>query len=215
MLSEENCRPVSILAALSKVFEKVHKLMISYFNDIIKILVWFSQDIWLSINPPAHGENWKFAIEARELVGTFVIALSKACDSLPYWIMIAKLAAYGIFSSACKLIAHYLHNRKQCVKTQYKRNAWSDVVKGVPQGSSLGPLLFNIFINGIFPLDLPWSNCNYADDNCISYSLNSVDDIKSVLNDEISLIPWKQILINSSQCLWAPMPRRQWSSDWS
>ena len=99
---------------------------------------------------------------------------------------IAKLAAYVFHLSACKLIASYLHNRKQCVKIQGKISApWSDVVKAVPQGSILGHLLFNIFINIVFLLDMSCSIYNYTDDSCISYAHDNVDCIKSVLSHKI------------------------------
>ena len=68
-------------------------------------------------------------------------------------ITIAKLADYGFHLSACKLIASYL---------------------------LLGPLLFDIFINGIFLLNMPYIY-NYTDDNCMSYSHNNADCIKSAL----------------------------------
>ena len=117
-------------------------------------------------------ENWESAIDT---------------DSL----LIAKMADYGFHLSACKLIARYLHTRKQCVKIQGNRSAWSDVVKDVPQGSILGPLLFNIIINDIFVLDMSCSIYNYANEYCISYSHNNVDCIKSAFRDETnSLMTW-------------------------
>ena len=107
---------------------------------------------------------------------------------------IAKLAAYVFHLSACKLIARYLHNRKQCVKIQGKISAWSDVVKAVPQGSILGHLLFNIFVNNVFLLDMSCSIYNYTDDSCISYAHDNVDCIKSVLSHEInSLMAWYKL----------------------
>ena len=211
MLRKENYRPVSILAMLSKVFEKVHcKQMTSYFNDIFwKFLSGFRKKSGCQSTLLRMVEEWKSAIEAGELVGTVAIDLSKAFNSLPHSLLIAKLAAYGFHLSACKLIASYLHNRKQCVKIQGKRGAGSDVVKGVPQGSILGPLLFKIFINDIFLLDMSCFIYNYADDNCISYSHNNVDCIKSVLNDDINTLMTWQTPINSYQCLIKPKcPKR-------
>ena len=118
------------------------------------------------VNQPscAWWENWKSAIEAGELVGNVGIDLSKAFDSLPHSLLIAKLAAYGFHLSACKLIASYLHNRKQCVNIQGKRSAWSDVVKGVPQGSI--PYPYSLISLSMI-IDMSCSIYNCVDDNCI------------------------------------------------
>ena len=125
MLCNENYRPVSILAALSKVFEKVHcKQMTSYFNDIFsKLLSCFRKKCGCQSTLQRMVENWKSAIEAGKLVGTVAIDLSKAFDSLAHSLLMANLAAYACHLSACKLIASYLHNRKQCVKIQGKISA--------------------------------------------------------------------------------------------
>ena len=73
--------------------------------------------------------------------------LSKAYDCLPHNLIIAKFEAYGLSESSLSLLLDYLTSRKQRVKIGLSYSVWNGIKRVVPQGSVLGPLLFNVFIN--------------------------------------------------------------------
>ena len=103
--------------------------------------------------------------------------LSKAFDCLPHGLLIAKLRAYGLTLSACELVASYLSERRQRVKIGNSRSQWKYLEKGVPQGSILGPLLFNIFLNDLFYFIEECTLYNFADDNSLATTSTCIDDL--------------------------------------
>ena len=78
--------------------------------------------------------------------------------------MIAKLPSHGFEISVNLFVYDYLNNRKQRTKVNGAYSSWKDLKYGVPQGSILGPLIFNIFMNDIF-FFYKSSISYYADDN--------------------------------------------------
>ena len=78
-----------------------------------------------------------------DLSKSILMDLSKAFDCLNHELLISKLEAYGFSKSALKLVYDYLSNRKQRVKINGSFSSWQESIKGVPQGSVLGPLSGN------------------------------------------------------------------------
>ena len=76
--------------------------------------------------------------------------LSKVFDSIPHYLIIAKLAAYGLDNTALKLIFSYLKNRKQCVRKNKTYINLENIISDLPQGSIVGPHLFDFSINDLF-----------------------------------------------------------------
>ena len=139
-------------------------------------------------------ENWKQSLEAGNYIGTILMDLSKAFDCLPHSLLLAKLKAYGMNTSSVQLIASYLRNRKQRVRISNSFSDWSYPSKGVPQGSILGPALFNTFINDLFFAIKRASLVNFADDNSIFTNDKSIEQTVSLLVDETRLaIDWFDI----------------------
>ena len=100
----------------------------------------------------------------KKVVGGVLTDLSKAFDCLPHDLMIAKLHAYGFEKSALKFVHSYLTERTQRTKVDGEYSSKRTMKYGVPQGSILGPLLFNLFMNDIFYFIDKSKLANYADD---------------------------------------------------
>ena len=108
---------------------------------------------------------------------------------IPHDLLIAKLEAYGLDTCALKLVYSYLTNRKQRVKVGSAYSTFQSISTGVPQGSVLGPLLFNIFINDLFFTDLESEICNFADDTTIYACDTSIDAVTIKLKDNLQKLP--------------------------
>ena len=120
--------------------------------------------------------------------------LSKAFDCLPHAILLDKLPAYGVLDHSVSLLKSYLSNRKQQIKVNSVLSNWADIHKGVPQGSILEPLLFNVFINDICLFIKDSSLYNYTDDNTLSFGSPDFDLFISTLeSDSNHLIEWFKI----------------------
>ena len=113
------------------------------------------------------------------------MVLSKVFDCIPHDLIIAKLATYGIERKKLGVIYSYLKGCKQCVKINNTYRDYNVIISGLPQGSILGPILFNFSINDLFFFIRIASTYNFADDNT---QLNALIRLKSYLSFNAKII---------------------------
>ena len=123
-------------------------------------------------------EKWRRSVDGSGQAGALLTDLSKAFDCIDHGLLIAKLYAYGFDKNSLYFINSYLKGRKQRTKINSSYSAFAEILFGVPQGSILGPLLFNIYICDLFIENGDIDIANYADDNT-PYACSS--DLDSVI----------------------------------
>ena len=125
--------------------------------------------------------SWQNSLDRGRFVGSILMDLLKAYDCLPHDLLLAKLQAYGFSKESIRLFLSYLTNRTQRIKIDSTFSHWTNILKGIPQGSILGPLLFNIFINDLFFFSAKCEICNFADGNSLYSCGMNLDNIFSTL----------------------------------
>ena len=146
---KSNYRPISVLSNVSKIYERcLYEQMYSYFDKIFsKNQCGFRKGFNTQHILLAMIEKMKASRDNKQFCAAILTDLSKAFDCICYDLLIAKLNAYGFDKKALKLIYDYLNGRSQKIKVVSSFSSELDISYGVPQGSTLCPLLFNIDIS--------------------------------------------------------------------
>ena len=203
---KKNYRPITVLPAVSKVYERIIQDQIIPFMEPVMSIYFCGFRKGYSTQHALMRliEKCREFLDKNGHACALLMDLSKAFDCLDHDLLIAKIHAYGFSRSALELIYSYLNERKQRVKVNGSFSAWKESTKGVPQGSVLGPLLFNIFINDIFFLVNDTEVCNYAGDTTIFACDSDVNNVQYKLEADACLLSkWfvdNHMKLNDAKC---------------
>ena len=190
-----NYRAISLLAVISKIFEKLIYKRIYFYLDQKKLI--YSKQFGFRANYSTNHAIISLTEHIRELLdkGEYVcgvfVDLEKAFDTVHHDILCDKIKACGLRGNVNDLLKSYLSNRKQYVSINGFNSNEMNVTCGVPQRSYLGPLRFLIYIN-YFYLCLPQTSCgHFADDTFIIYNSMKAKTIETIVNTELKeVIKW-------------------------
>ena len=191
-LIKNNYIPISLLPAISKVFEKLYYTQISNHMEryFAKFLCGIRRGLSTQYCLLYIIEKIKKAFDNSDHCGLLLTDLSKAFDCVKYDLLITKMHAYNFDLNALTLIYSYLSDRKQRTKINSSFSTWHDI-SDVPQNSILRPLLSNIYVSDIFFCIQDVDIAHFADDNspyvvdrCITEVLNLLE------NDANKMYKW-------------------------
>ena len=183
-----NYRPISLASPFSKVLERLVYEQLIKFLDKHNILYNYQFGFRKSFTTEQAilelTDNFKSSVDAGEHIFSIFLDLSKAFDIVDHQIIIKKLYRYGIRGTPLLRFESYLQNRKQYVEIDNIKSSLLNNKCGVPQGSTLGPLLFLLYINDLHNC-LGKSNARiFDDDTTLFYSSKDPMDVQNTIYDE-------------------------------
>ena len=198
-----NYRPVCTLSPLSKIFEKiVNNRMIDFIdknNIFSKSQFGFRKNMGTEDALMDYINHLQSQLNSSKYTISIFLDLSKAFDVIDHKILEAKLYHYGFRGKILEFLMCFTKDRKYFVNINGRKSQVKTVNTGVPQGSTLGPLLFLLYINDMV-------NCSklfltqYADDSTTTHSsTNLAQTISTVEKEFEKILNWladNKLIIN-------------------
>jgi hypothetical protein len=215
---KSNYRPISAIGHIAKIFEMViHKQLLHYFHD--NNLISLDQSAYLknhNTQTALHRviDDWTDNVCSNSYTGVCSFDIKKCFDTIDHELLIRKLQLYGIRKGELAWFRSYLSERSQFVKCHGIISEKRRLKVGVPQGSTLGPLLFIIFINDISQhVGLGTVNL-FADDTLIYCNASTISalniDLQNCVNEVAKWYKQNNIVINAEKsCSMVVRPKRK------
>lgn len=190
-----NYRPIAILPTISCLLEKIiHKRMIS-FCEKYKLLsntqYGFCEGRSTTTLLEDLSDYVNDKIDNNKIVISLFLDLRKAFDTIDHTLLLNKLSCLGFRGVYADLFSNYFQNRYQVVRINDTNSNLLPIKYGVPQGSILGPLLFNFYVNDLAQLSLKSKIFQYADDTALLLASESyMNGIQLMQDDIYKLIAW-------------------------
>ena len=187
-----NYRPIATLSSFSKVLERLiynQLYLVLAKNDIIyKYQFGFRKGYCTEQAILEITDNLNSAIDNKQITCGLFLDFSKAFDTVNHDIRLSKLYTYGVRGTPFKWSQSYLCNRTQFVKIDEIESSMETITCGVPEGSTLGPLLFLLYINDLPNASEKLSFRIFADDTNIFFTGSNPNEFEFTMNEEIKLV---------------------------
>ncbi|XP_069618598.1 uncharacterized protein [Ranitomeya imitator] len=209
-----NYRPVSLTSIVGKIFEGfLRDVILDYLNENNCLTPYqhgFMRNRSCQTNLISFYEEVSYRLDHGESLDVVYLDFSKAFDTVPHKRLVHKMRMLGLGENVCKWVSNWLSDRKQRVVINGIVSNWVAVTSGVPQGSVLGPVLFNIFINDLVE-GLHSKISIFADDTKLCKAVNTREDSILLQMDLDKLETWAerwQMRFNNDKCKVIHMGRR-------
>ena len=206
-----NYRPISLLPHMSKLLEHiVHDQLIRYIQNAPPALQHLPaeqfayrrghscEDLLTCVT-----NDWMLALDKGDYVVAAFLDMSKAFDTVNHNMLLQELLEIGIGGVALQWFHSYLTNRQQCVVTKTQQGQPYTSNRGVPQGSVLGPFLFNLSVRKLPAVPKHCKARQYADDVSLYRAGKNVQNLCKDLTEDIikvkEFLATRGLMLNSSK----------------